>query len=191
MIFECAKCGHVWKSKMTFPNHCANPKCQSRAWETGINKKSGRKQNTIDKFLKKIIKTDGCWLWGGTISNHGVGMFKLDGKYRQAYRIAYELFIGEIPEGMNVCHKCDNPGCVNPDHFFIGTTQDNVADRVAKGRSAIAEKNWNTKLTREQVLMIRNSDFSSHGSKSKLARELGVSQTALNYVLTGKNWRHL
>lgn len=153
--------------------------------------KTGRRSNTAEKFHTRYRKLEnGCWEWTGSHANP-YGKFKLDGKYWSAHRISYILANGPIAETDIVCHKCDNPYCVNPDHLFIGTTADNVHDRVTKGRSAIAERNVNSKLTREQVVAIRAADLSARGAKTRLAVQLGISVTALCYVLKRKNWRHL
>ena len=189
---KCIKCGHKWmprKFKPQKPHHC--PRCQCINWEFGINKKTGRKSNTLEQFYERINKTETCWLWTGTVANNGRGVFKINNKLKQAHRISYEVHFGEIPQGLLVCHKCDNGLCVNPEHLFLGTQQDNINDCVNKNRNAKGSKNWNTKLNEEKVKMIRTADFSERGSKAKISRELGISQTALNYVISGKNWGHI
>lgn len=83
----------------------------------------------------------GCWLWTGTTNNQGYGKMTISKKgtktYPRAHRVSYELFNGPIKSGLIVCHKCDTPSCVNPDHLFIGSVKDNVQDSIKKGRSAI------------------------------------------------------
>lgn len=193
--FKCAKCGHEWLSRKEKPNKCPNPKCQRKNWESTENKIAGRKNNTIERFTKMIedcgYNDSECWLYPGTINCYGRGMYKLNGKYWLAHRLSYTVFVGEIPSGLNVCHKCDTPDCVNPNHLFLGTTQDNVDDRVSKGRSAIGERNWNTKLSSFDVEKIKSADFSTHGSKARMARELGISQTALGYILSRRSWKYI
>lgn len=88
----------------------------------------------MDRFWSKVNKTDGCWLWIASRHKKGYGQFKLDGKMRKAHRVAWELTYGPIPPDKNVCHTCDNPPCVRPDHLFLGTNGDNVRDAVKKGR---------------------------------------------------------
>jgi len=187
--FQCKKCNHEWRSLLEKPNKC--PSCQRVRWWTLENKKTGRKENTLDKFFNSIIKKDGCWGWAGTVNANGYAVIKLNGKLRLASRVSHELYIGKITDGMNVCHRCDNPLCVNPDHLFLGTTQDNVNDRVSKGRSAIGPKNFNTKLSPDQVMVIRGHDYTKLGEKAVMARMMGVSQTAIGMVLKYKNFKYL
>ncbi len=91
------------------------------------------------RFSKKYLineDTD-CWEWQNATNNIGYGMFRWKtGKMRTAHRASYELHKGPIPAGLSVCHKCDNPKCVNPDHLWVGTLKDNAQDMVAKGRNA-------------------------------------------------------
>lgn len=90
----------------------------------------------ITRFESKFYVTPGCWIWTGSKNTGGHGQFTVCGKCITAHRVSYELYIGPIPEGMWVLHKCDNPPCQNPDHLFLGTRQDNVDDMVRKGRQS-------------------------------------------------------
>lgn len=89
-----------------------------------------------ERFLCSVeVQSNGCWLWRGSPEKRGYGRFYMNGNHNvRAHRAAYVLFRGEIPAGMLVCHSCDNPGCVNPAHLWLGTGSDNMRDMVAKGR---------------------------------------------------------
>lgn len=84
-------------------------------------------------FFKKLQKTETCWLWNGWRCQ-GYGRIKVNAKPHLAHRISYILFKGHIPDGMAVCHSCDIKHCVNPDHLFLGTNQENTKDKIIKGR---------------------------------------------------------
>lgn len=88
-----------------------------------------------DRFWERVQKTDDCWLWTGSTDKDGYGWFWVDGKTATAHRFSYALHNdGAIPDGLYVCHSCDNPPCVNPDHLWLGTNQDNMDDCARKGR---------------------------------------------------------
>lgn len=87
-----------------------------------------------ERFWDKVVKTESCWLWDASVDRKGYGKINHNGKPKSAHRLSYEIAYGPIPEGMFVCHKCDNPPCVRPDHLFIGTNKDNMADMKSKGR---------------------------------------------------------
>lgn len=116
---------------------------------------------------------------------------KRGGKVVYAHRYAYQQEYGEIPHGLLVCHRCDNPSCVNPKHLFIGTNLDNTRDRVAKGRSkngaAGGEMNGNAKLTANQVEQIRASIVSGKNN-SEIARLYGVHHATISAIRLGKTW---
>ena len=128
----------------------------------------------------------GCWEWTASQNPDGYGQFKLNGRREKAHRVAHVLYIGEIPKGMCVLHRCDNPSCVNPEHLFLGTHADNVKDKVAKGRAAKGEKNGRAKLTKEAVLHIRKRTM----LQREYARLYGVDQTTVSKIQLGKKWSH-
>lgn len=96
------------------------------------------------RFEKKFKKTRGCWVWTGALAKNGYGQIGAGGKRGRvlyAHRVAYELYIGKVPDDSLVCHTCDNRQCVNPDHLFLGSYKDNMQDAVKKGRTARGERN--------------------------------------------------
>lgn len=131
------------------------------------------KNGTIfDRFKKsyRINKKSGCWTWIGNFTVSGYGRMMFDYVTYRAHRLSYLIHIGEIPEDMVICHKCDNKKCVNPEHLFVGTIQDNVKDCLKKGRTAANEKNGRCKLTNLQVKDIRKMK----GSFYSIAKLYGV-----------------
>ena len=149
-----------------------------------------------ERLISHVVKNEvsGCWEWQGSKrSGYGrmiVGSRK-DGTRRSesAHRISYIVHRGEIPDGMEVCHRCDNRCCVNPDHLFIGTHQENMEDRESKGRNKpqSGEKNGRAKLSEADVLRIREKRESGV-SFQKLANEYGVHKKTIMDAVSGKNW---
>lgn len=175
------------------------------------------------RFFSKIDKTshpDGCWTWTGCKNRKGYGPFSYGGRVANggkkvlAHRLSYELHVGPIPENQFVCHHCDNPACVNPEHLFLGNNADNMRDMKEKGRHwmlhkpelilrgddhpsrlhpermARGEAHGVAKLTEPQVLEIR-ALFESGHSKNGLAKRFGMSRYAIRCVVDRVSWKHI
>ena len=143
-------------------------------------------------------RTETCWLWTGATRNFGYGVINMggrNGKIEAAHRVSWMLYVGEIPAGAFVCHRCDVPLCVNPSHLFIGTASDNVRDMVSKGRHdkqsrTRGERHWASKLTESDVRAIRSER--AHGDTLKaIASRHGVSLQAVWRIVQGEHWRHV
>lgn len=133
-----------------------------------------------------------CWLWTGAKDGKGYGQVRRRPKLWQAHRLAYTLTHGDIPEGLVVMHRCDNPTCVNPEHLSLGTQADNMADAAQKDRLATADDLPQTKLTAAQVARAIQEVTDGASTLRELAQEFGVSEATLNSAVRGtKSWRHL
>ena len=143
-----------------------------------------------DRFESKIAyeSMSGCWLWTASLDRKNYGYFKTN-KTEKAHRVSYKLYNGPIPEGLSVCHKCDVPSCVNPDHLWLGTNKDNERDKIAKGRANYArgESHIRAKLTEDAVIDIRKKEM----SQRKYARKYGVSRTSVGLAQIRKTWKHV
>jgi hypothetical protein len=173
------------------------------------------------RFWSKVQKTDGCWLWLGRPDKDGYGKLRVGGVATRAHRYSYALHVGPIPSGLMVCHHCDNPGCVRPDHLFLGTALDNASDAASKGRTALGDRNasrkhperrprgerhhWQTrpetrlrgerngraKLTPDDVHTIRALWSAGKANRAELARRYGVTHTLISNIVAGRLWKHL
>lgn len=111
-------------------------------------------------------------------------------KIRLAHRLSYFLYYGDFDKQLKVLHKCDNPSCVNPEHLFLGTTEDNIRDRVVKERSAVGERQHSSKLTKDIVIKIRN-EYASGAREYHLAKKYGVRHVSINKIINRISWKHI
>lgn len=149
----------------------------------------------IARFWVKVDRTgDGCWEWTAGRYRNGYGQFGVGTFAAQvkvyAHRMAYELLVGPIPDGLLVCHRCDNRTCCNPAHLFLGTYADNNRDCQRKGRKPHGETASFSILTDEKVRAIRTRRAAGETGRA-LAVEYGVSGATICNVFRGKTWRHL
>jgi hypothetical protein len=137
-----------------------------------------------ERLAHKTKKSDsGCHEWTGCKNSHGYGQMSARNKLQGVHRLAYEEYVGPIPDGMCVCHKCDNRICLNPDHLFVGTVADNMADKGRKGRCS----KHSHKITRSEAEEIRR--LRAIGVPiNKIAAEFPISPTQISRIGRGVSW---
>lgn len=187
-IITCEHCGLVFKSRQHKPRFCS-VECVRAYKMTTLS---------VQKFWAKVDKSGDCWVWTGCRNEDGYGSFNSKALcVGRAHRASYVLTYGRIPDGLQVLHKCDNPPCVRPDHLFLGTNADNVADRIAKGRKTTPGKVYRgsesrlAKLTEKQVIAIRERYSKEDVPQHQIAREMGVSQSLISMIITRHIWAHV
>ena len=129
----------------------------------------------------------GCWLWTGSTTVCGYPQISLNGTPVRAHRASFEFFKKTTIKNKIICHTCDVPSCVNPDHLFCGTHSDNSKDKVFKNRQSRGERRPLSKLKETDVLYVRNSKESC----VTLGREFGVSRSVISKIRRGEGWRHV
>ena len=134
---------------------------------------------------------NGCWVCvSHSLDIWGYAQISINNKGKRVHRYLYEEYFGEIPEGLVVRHKCDNPACINPEHLELGTHQDNVNDKLSRNRQANGSKINTSKLTKEQVLKIRE-EYKEIKSSRKLAKQYGVSKATILSIINRRIWKHI
>lgn len=166
----CAHCGGAFT-----PSHPRQPYCSTRC-------------NLFAHV--SVAGPDECWLWAAYINPTGYGQITTGGKPQLAHRVAWVVENGEIPEGLNVLHKCDVRACVNPSHLFLGSHADNSADMVSKGRTrpVNGSRVWSSKLSDSDVMAILGA---KDASTIDLATRFGVAKATIINIRAGRRWKHL
>lgn len=136
---------------------------------------------TEEYFWSKVDRTGDCWPWTGCKNWAGYGKVGVENQLKGTHRVAWELTNGPIPDGLHVCHRCDNPPCCNPDHLFLGTRSDNMRDAREKGRIA------GQKLTRADVDVIR-AEYAGGISMAAIGRARNVTRRSIANVIHGRTW---
>lgn len=182
----CATCGvsfHPLSGRAATSKYCSNKCFSSRT----------RFRDYGAEFDKRVRpNANGCLEWAGNLNDKGYGRFSGPAGVVPAHRYAYERGNGPIPDGMFVCHSCDNPKCVNPEHLWIGDAAANNRDRDAKGRridvvTSHSEMSPNSKLSNAQARAVK---FDPRPAPA-VAKELGVSETTIRSIRQGKAWKHV
>lgn len=141
-----------------------------------------------ERFWRKVDKSGECWIWKAARDQFGYGHFCPTKKWQlNAHRYSWILTNGHIPDGLFVCHRCDNPACVNPAHLFLGTNAENAADMARKGRANRGAARWSAKLTDDAVREIRRS--SEKGVE--LSRRFNICPSQITEIRRGRGWAHV
>lgn len=154
-----------------------------------------RRGPVTKKFLlrHRRVTAAGCWEWTRGMTK-GYGQINASSNKLRVHRVAYELWVGKIPSGMGVLHRCDNPPCFNPAHLFLGTQPDNIRDAASKGRIVLpgfrGEDHPQHKLTETQVRKIRQL-CASGMLRRVVAEKFGVTKENIGYIARRATWRHL
>lgn len=151
-----------------------------------------------DKISEFLLESEGpldtpCWLWQRSRGHHGHGQVWFDGKLHLVHRLVWIICIGDVPDDLCVLHKCDDGRCCNPEHLFLGTQQDNIADMINKGRDNFVqagEKNGKALIKADDIPVIRQLCAEGY-SHTALARKFGVQPSAIDKIATRRTWRHI
>lgn len=177
----CVHCGKPFQKRKETARFCSK-KCTGHFFHPATD--------PIERFWKKvsIAGPDECWPWIGARNSYGHGEFwRRDQTQGMAHRFAWEIKNGPIPDGMVVCHRCDNPPCCNVRHLFLGRPADNSADMTAKGRQSRGEAHPVSKLSEQDVLSIRSSTESG----VLLGARFGISSVQVSNIRRRKQWVHI
>jgi hypothetical protein len=151
------------------------------------------KRSNPETFWNNVDKTGSCWTWRGATQKDGYGILTYQRKFYLAHRLSYLLAHGIVPDGLNICHTCDNPVCVNPDHLFAGTQLDNVRDMINKSRQVNLKGSSHgmAKLTEAQVSAIRAEYVPYVVTSRHLSDKYCITVSSVKSVLQHRQWKHV
>lgn len=185
---SCEQCGATFQYRFRGRNYRSrycSPPCRSHA--SGLTIRRSYLDRMADR-LRIFADPTVCWDWPGKTNAYGYGLITDGARDVRAHRAAWEVMHGPIPDGMNVLHRCDRPGCINAvNHLFLGTHADNTADKVAKDRHPRGERQWHARLTEQSVREIRVAT----GTHTRIGEQFGVTRTTVRDIKTRRRWRHV
>ncbi len=152
-------------------------------------------RNTPKNFWKgvDVRGENDCWEWVGYKDKNGYGSISINNYPNKTHRYVWEIMYGYIPEGMCVCHSCDNPPCCNPKHLWLGTVGENTRDMINKGRKVVkyGEENHHHKLLKNDVLKIRRLYSTNKYTQEEIGNMFGVTKSNIECIVNYKSWKHL
>lgn len=154
-------------------------------------KLKGYDEKVKQRLDRNSVTRNGCWVYTGTLNSNGYGRASYHGKKWGAHRLAHHLFVGLIPAEKFVCHHCDNPLCIRPEHLFLSNNKGNMKDMVSKGRQnkAKGERHSQARLDKERVREIREAQGTV--PRNELAIMYGVTPRTINMIQGRETWKHL
>lgn len=191
-----AKCLHCGSEYHPYPSHLRTGRTHFCSRACSDARRYGLPE---ERFWLRVQKTSRCWTYQGGARGLGYRGLQVEGRHIPAHRFSWELHFGPIPDGMLVCHKCDNPPCVRPSHLFLGTHADNATDKTRKGRAARCgptnpkrgTMTYNAKLTETDIKNIRERHANGEASQRALSREYGVCKSTIMRIVRRVKWAHV
>jgi len=153
-----------------------------------------RRADPVARFWENVAKSPDCWLWMGAVRSGGYGTLTIGARDVAAHRFSWDIHFGPIPPGAMICHHCDNPRCIRPDHLFMGDAASNIADMFQKGRQGprwIGERHGRAKLNEANVVEIRRLRSEDSVAFRKIADIFGISIGHARKIAHRQEWSHV